>query len=165
MNFEAVREGVGIALDALRSNKVRAFLTILGIVIGVATVMAMAAVVTGLRSGIMAEIESIGPANFMVERFDGTQIFVNDGTQRPPWEGKPPITMEEQRLLELLPSVETVVASVSTSAEIRWGKETISSLDILGRSTEWPDFTQGDFSEGRNFLPTEEDRSSAVVVL
>lgn len=120
MNFEAVREGVGIALDALRSNKVRAFLTILGIVIGVATVMAMAAVVTGLRSGIMNEIEAIGPANFIVDRFDGTVVQVNDGSQAPPWQGKPSITIEEQRLISELPSVQAVAANVSASADLRW---------------------------------------------
>lgn len=165
MNFEAVREGVGIALDALRSNKVRAFLTILGIVIGVATVMAMAAVVTGLRSGIMSEIEAIGPDNFIVDRYDGTQIQVNDGSQAPPWQGKPPITIQEQRLLASLPSVESVAASVSANGELRWGTETVSGVGIRGQSVEWPDYTLGEFIAGRNFLPSEEERASAVIIL
>ena len=165
MNFEAVREGVGIALDALRSNKVRAFLTILGIVIGVATVMAMAAVVTGLRSGILSEIEAIGPNNFIVDRYDGTVIQVNDGSQGPPWRGKPPITLAEQRVIAQLPTVQSVAASVGTSGELRWGTESISGVSIRGQSTEWPDYTQGDFTLGRNFLPAEEERSSPVIVL
>lgn len=165
MNFEAVREGVGIALDALRSNKVRAFLTILGIVIGVATVMAMAAVVTGLRSGIMSEIEAIGPANFIVDRYDGTQIVVNDGSQAPPWQGKPPITIEEQHLLASLPTVQSVAANVNANADLRWGKETVSGVSIRGQSTEWPDYTLGEFTAGRNFLPSEEQRASNVIVL
>ncbi|HEX6926404.1 MAG TPA: ABC transporter permease [Longimicrobiaceae bacterium] len=165
MNFEAVREGVGIALDALRSNKVRAFLTILGIVIGVATVMAMAAVVTGLRSGIMSEIEALGPNNFIVDRYDGTVIQVNDGSQPPPWQGKPPITLEEQRLIAALPSVQTVAAAVSASADLRWRTENVPGVNIRGQSSEWPDYTQGEFIAGRNFTPTEEDRASSVVVL
>ena len=126
MNFEAVREGVGIALDALRSNKVRAFLTILGIVIGVATVMAMAAVVTGLRGGIMSEIEALGPNNFIVERFDQMGVQVSDGSQGPPWQGKPPITLEEQQMIAALPSVQTAAANVSASADLRWRSETVA---------------------------------------
>jgi putative ABC transport system permease protein len=165
MNFEAVREGVGIALDALRSNKVRAFLTILGIVIGVATVMAMAAVVTGLRSGIMSEIEAIGPNNFIVDRYDGTQMVVNDGTTAPPWQGKPPITIEEQRLLAALPSVQSVAANVSAGADLRWGTETVASVNIRGQSSEWPDYTQGEFIMGRNFTHSEEARATNVLVL
>ena len=79
MNLVAAREGVQIAIDALRSNKVRASLTILGIVIGVATVMAMAAVITGVRSSITEQLEGMGPQNFVVERFDETQIrFADD---------------------------------------------------------------------------------------
>src|SRR4028119_1366341 len=105
MNLTSAREGVGIALDALRSNKVRAFLTILGIVIGVATVMAMAAVVGGLRTGIMQEIEGIGPNNFVVTRFEQGGLLVSDGTGRPPWEGKPPVTFQEAELIRSLPSI------------------------------------------------------------
>lgn len=56
MNLTSTREGVGIALDALRSNQLRAFLTTLGIVIGVATVMSMAAVITGFRAMVMEGI-------------------------------------------------------------------------------------------------------------
>lgn len=165
MNFEAVREGVGIALDALRSNKVRAFLTVLGVVIGVATVMAMAAVVTGLRSGIMSEIEAIGPNNFIVDRFDNTVIQVNDGSQAPPWQGKPPITIEEQRLIAGLPSVQSVAANVSASADLRMGSESVANVSIRGQSTEWPDYSSGEFIAGRNFTHSEEERASSVAVM
>lgn len=165
MNFEAVREGVGIALDALRSNKVRAFLTILGIVIGVATVMAMAAVVTGLRGGIMSEIEALGPNNFIVERFDQMGVQVTDGSQGPPWQGKPPITLEEQQMIAALPSVQTAAANVSASADLRWRSETVSGVSIRGVGSAWPDYTMGEFLAGRNFTSLEEQRGSTLAIL
>lgn len=165
MNFEAVREGVGIALDALRSNKVRAFLTILGIVIGVATVMAMAAVVTGLRGGIMSEIEAIGPNNFIVERFDQLAVQVNDGSQAPPWQGKPPITLDERRMIASLPSVQSAVPLVSASSDLRWRAETVTGVNIQGMGSEWPDYTTGEFLAGRNFTAVEEERGTTVAVL
>src|SRR5690606_8727511 len=62
-------EGVRIALDSLRANKLRASLTILGVVIGVATVMAMASIVQGIRSQIFSTIEIAGPTTFYVMRF------------------------------------------------------------------------------------------------
>ncbi len=165
MNLTSAREGVGIALDALRSNKVRAFLTILGIVIGVATVMAMAAVVGGMRSGIMEEIEGIGPNNFVVTRFDQTQIRISDGSQRPPWEGKPPITFQEAAVLAVLPSIRSVAASIDTNADLKYGASTFSGISIPGRDHDWPDYAQGDFVHGRNFLPGDVTRTSRVVVL
>jgi putative ABC transport system permease protein len=165
MNLVAAREGVQIALDALRSNKVRAALTILGIVIGVATVVAMAAVIGGVRNSITGQLESMGPKNFTVERFDQTQITIQDGSQRPPWEGKPPITMDEAEMLRTLPSVQSVAAAVGTGADVKAGARTVEGVQILGRSASWPNYTEGDFIAGRNFLPIEEERASMVIVL
>ena len=69
MRLHSVSEGVSIAFDALRSNKLRSALTILGVVIGVTTVMAMASIVQGVRSQIMSTIEVAGPTTFYVMRF------------------------------------------------------------------------------------------------
>ena len=57
-------EGAGIALDSLRSNKVRAALTILGVAIGVTVVIAMAAAITGINRSITGILESAGPKTF-----------------------------------------------------------------------------------------------------
>ncbi len=165
MKLTSAREGVSIALDALRSNKIRAFLTILGIVIGVATVMAMAAVVGGLRSGIMEGIEGMGPKNFVVTRFDQTQVRVDDGSQRPPWEGKSAATFQEAELIAALPSIKSASAAVDANADLKYGAKTFSGVMVPGRDQTWPDYAQGDFVQGRNFLPADVTRSSRVVVL
>ena len=62
-------EGVAIALGAVRSNKLRSALTILGVVIGVATVMTVASMVQGIRSQIFNAIEVAGPQVFYILRF------------------------------------------------------------------------------------------------
>lgn len=68
-------ESLGVAAVALRSNKLRSALTILGVVIGVTTVMAMASIVQGIRTQIFAAVEVAGPTTFYVMRFfDGTPI-------------------------------------------------------------------------------------------
>jgi putative ABC transport system permease protein len=59
-------EGAGIALTALRANKLRSTLTILGVVIGVATVMAIASLVQGIRAQIFNAVEVAGPQVFYV---------------------------------------------------------------------------------------------------
>jgi putative ABC transport system permease protein len=166
MRLQSTREGVGIAWDALRSNKVRAALTILGIVIGVAAVVAMGAIITGIRSSVTGELETLGPENFIVERFDQTQIqFVNDGTRRPPWEGKPAITLAEAEMIRTLPSVHSVTVSVNANADLRFGNQTVPGVMVLGRSADWTSYDRGDFIGGRNYLPSDEQRSSAVAVL
>ena len=62
-------EGVVIAVDALRANKVRAALTILGIAIGVFVVVLMSAVIHGVNSAVAEEFEKAGPTTFFVYRF------------------------------------------------------------------------------------------------
>jgi putative ABC transport system permease protein len=62
-------EGVAIALSAMRANKLRSALTILGVVIGVATVMTVASMVQGIRGQIVNAIEVAGPQVFYILRF------------------------------------------------------------------------------------------------
>ena len=59
-----VREGIVLAFDAMRGNKLRSALTILGVVIGVTTVMVMASLVDGIRSQIFASIANASPQSF-----------------------------------------------------------------------------------------------------
>jgi putative ABC transport system permease protein len=165
MGVNAIREGVSIALESLRANKVRASLTILGIVIGVATVMAMAAMIVGIRSSVTDELSALGPNNFMVERFDQTQIRFVDGTQRPPWEGMQSITPAEAEMIGRLPAIQSVTSAVSANAELRFGNNTIPDIEVRGRGHLWPDFVRGEFLYGRNFLPTEDARGARVAIL
>ena len=164
MNLTSAKGGVLIALEQLRSNKVRASLTILGIVIGVATVMTMAAAISGFRGSVMESLEAIGPKNFIVDRFDQTQVrLVDDGP--PPWEGKPSITFAEAEMLRGLPSIRSVATSAGTGGTVKYGSRSVPSVQLQGYSAQWPDYTQGDFIEGRNFLPVDEARTTSVAVL
>ena len=66
LSSSAIGENVRLALDTLRVSKLRSGLTILGVVIGVATVMCMAAIVEGIRTQIVTTIEVAGPTTFYV---------------------------------------------------------------------------------------------------
>lgn len=166
MTLSSVREGVGIAIESLRSNKVRAGLTVLGIVIGVATVMAMAGLIVGVRSSVTEELDALGPNNFIVERWDQTEVrFVSDGTQRPPWEGKPRITPAEGALIESLPAVQSVTPAVYTRAELRYESSTLNDVEVRGFGHLWQEYGNGEIVAGRSFLPSEESRSAQVAVL
>src|SRR5258706_13313666 len=63
---DRIQSNVQIALDTLRANKLRSSLTILGVVIGVSTVMTMAAIVQGIQGQIVRTIEIAGPTTFYV---------------------------------------------------------------------------------------------------
>src|SRR5262245_34049769 len=164
MRLESLREGAVLALDQLRANKFRSALTILGIVVGVAVVMAMSAVIAGIRTNITRELESAGPKNFMVARFDWNSARVIN-TNGPPWGNNPPVSPDEGRQLEKLSSVRRAMVGVDGNGEITYGRERIPNGQIWGRGDGWHYFTTGKIIAGHNYLPSDVTASRPVAVI
>src|SRR5512142_877430 len=89
-------EGVGIAFDAMRANKVRAGLTIMGVAVGDFVVVAMSAAVHGINASVAKDLESAGPTSFYVYTRPISLGNVCDGTDETcPWGRNPPLTVRE----------------------------------------------------------------------
>ena len=102
-------EGVAVALDSLRSNKVRAALTILGVAVGVTVVIGMASAISGINKSVMGILESAGPKTFFVERYFSGGLEISDGSDElSPWRRMPPISEEEAEVIRQLPMVSEV---------------------------------------------------------
>ena len=99
---DLVRNNVAVAIDTLRANKLRSSLTILGVVIGVSTVMMMAAIVQGIKDQIVRTIEIAGPTTFYVIKvFSNTPV---NPDQLPKWiRIRPDLSEPEARRIALLP--------------------------------------------------------------
>src|SRR5258705_7994728 len=98
--FSMAFEGVGIALDALRSNKVRAGLTIMGVALGVFVVVAMSSVVRGINESFRPDVEAAGPTSFFVYRRPICGFKSCGGTDETcPGRRNPGITLDEVALL------------------------------------------------------------------
>jgi len=163
MNLQASFEGVQIAIDSLRADRVRAFLTILGIGIGVATVTGMGAIMNGVQSGINADMEAIGPRNFVVTRFDRTQVTLV--THGPAWRGTPKMKMSEVAQLAELPSVGSVTPATFATVTARAGSRELTGISVQAMGNEWTGYTLGDFVEGHNYLPSDVQRAAPVAVI
>lgn len=163
-------ENLKVSLDTLRSHKVRSGLTLLGIVIGVTSVIATAAIIDGLNRYIQQKVEAIGSRTFFITRF-------------PP--GTDPTRMPERirlrrflqhddarKLKEQVPSIESV-SSMSTRAsffgktnEIRYQGERVERVFLRGVQLEYMDaIPMFQVESGRFFTQGELDRASPVVVL
>lgn len=164
MRMESLHEGVVLALDQLRANKFRSVLTIIGIVVGVASVMAMSAMVSGIRHGIMTELAAAGPKNFFFGRFDWNEVrMVSDG---PPWGDNPKVTVGEILALNKLPAVKEAIPGVDINgAVVEFGKERLPSVGTFGRGAGWTQFTTGNIVAGHDFLPSDVTSSAAVAVI
>src|SRR5512141_2034042 len=101
---ENVRNNMAIAIDTLRANKLRSGLTILGVVMGVSTVMAMAAIVEGIKEQIVRTIEIAGPTTFYVVKvFSQTPV---NPDRLPAWiRIRPNLSEDEARRIQTLPEV------------------------------------------------------------
>ncbi|MFL5515288.1 MAG: ABC transporter permease [Gemmatimonadales bacterium] len=159
-------EGAGIALDSLRSNKVRAALTILGVAIGVTVVIAMASAITGINRSITAILESAGPKTFFVFRYFSGGLDVSDGSdEMSPWRRMPELTMEEAQLIRHLPAVREVNAEESTEGPVGYEGVNLSGVHIAGLSPTWIQVNGGDILAGRNFSQLEYAASARVAVI
>jgi len=162
----AFREGIGIALDSLRANKTRAALTILGVTIGVAVVVTMAATVEGINSSVEESIRESGPTTFYVFRFFRGGVQVDDGSEESqPWRKNPPLTTEEAAALRELPSIFAVTVREETNSAMDAGDTHISSVMVVGMSATYIQAMGGDINPGRSWTPVEDAAGDRVVVL
>ncbi len=158
-------EGVSIALDSIRANKIRSGLTILGVAIGVGVVMMIAAMVTGVRESILVGFETAGPDNFSVTRFDFTNVRILGNSGRPPWWNKPRIEPEEAERIARLPDVEVALYNFSFSATMSVEGRRVNGVQSSGYNAGWPAYTPGRFIAGRDFTPEEVRQSRPLVIL
>jgi len=158
-------EGVKIALDALRANRVRAGLTIMGVAVGVYVVVALSSVVQGVNESFARDIEAAGPTSFFVYRRPIGGFQVCDGTDETcPDRRNPMITMDEVRILERLSIIRSVTAHVATNAPFRYRDRQVSA-GIEAYSPNWTEVDAGDIHPGRSFTSAEYEAAARVVIL
>ncbi len=140
MRVGIIKEITGMALDSIRSHKMRSFLTLLGILIGVMTVIAMVSVVQGINRSVMSELESIGSDLIFISKLEqGIQMgeLSEEIRQRKNLTFDDALAIEED--CSLINSVAVQIPlDVFTSIPIKY--QNIESQDalILGMNEQWP---------------------------
>jgi putative ABC transport system permease protein len=163
MRLESLREGAVLAVEQLRANKFRSALTILGIVVGVAVVMVMSAMISGVQTSITNELAAAGPKNFMVARFDWNSVRISD--DGPPWGNNPPVSVREGDQIGRLPAVRNAMVGVDGSGDFEFGNERVGQAQIWSRGAGWSTFTTGVIVAGHDYMQSDVDASRPVVVL
>jgi putative ABC transport system permease protein len=159
-------EGAAMAFESVRANKVRAALTILGVAIGVMVVIAMASMITGINRAVARQIETLGPKTFFVFRYFRGGLDISDGSdEMSPWRRNPWLTTEEAKYLRTLPAVKDVGYRESTGGAVSYGDVKLSSVEIVGFTTNWPLVAGGTVTEGRSFTDVEFAAGADVVVI
>jgi putative ABC transport system permease protein len=98
-----MNETLILALDSLVKNKLRSLLTVLGIVIGVTTVIGMSSIINGLNSAIISQIENIGSNVIFIGKFGPMT-----GRPTPEMLNRKDLTVEDAQAIQDLPLVQSV---------------------------------------------------------
>jgi putative ABC transport system permease protein len=157
-----------MSADTLRSNKLRSGLTILGIMIGVTTVILISSVINGLSSNVDAIVKSLGTNVYWIFRFP---VFGNRPTQE--MLNRKQLTYEDAIALRELPHVTAVDPSQQYRSQqgrlgsfsIKYKGRKLSNTMLEGDSEQQPMVYDINLEQGRFFTEEEEQRRANVVVL
>lgn len=156
-----MKEGMLIALRALRANKIRAALTTLGIVIGVTSVVLMSTAIKGIDNAFEDGISALGSDVLYIDKwewFSNTEWWKIRRRQK--------ITMEQYEEFKRLAKLPAAVApDIDARRSIKNGDRTVESVSMSGSDAGFIETTNFTFQYGRFYTPTEAKSSRYVIVL
>jgi len=156
-------ETIAVALMQLRANKMRSFLTILGIMIGIGSVMGVSSIGEGLRKRIVSEFERVGGSSLIVVQPPRTMIRINNRLVRRPW--REYLEVEDiRRLSEECEGVRSVIPLNTGSAQLKYQKATTSG-EFWGINAEFSEAFGWAVEQGRfiGFSDLNKWRKTAVI--
>src|SRR5256714_7167012 len=164
-----ILEILWMALGTLRNNKLRSFLTVIGVIIGVVTVMLIASVIAGFDTAVTKEVESFGTRSMYISKYNpGIHVGRLSREERM----RKGLTYDDAIALSKLPAVETAVPFLEITNNffghkilVSGGGKTSASVGLQGTL---PDFEKAGtqvIAEGRFFSQFENDQNQNVCVV
>lgn len=168
MKFGSTGESVRMALETVRANKLRSGLTILGIVIGVTTVITISSIISGLNNNVQQWVDSLGSNVLWVFHMP----IIN---QRPTAEmlARKRMTLDDAVEMRTLPHVVTADASLRHMDPtfnvgvigVKYGNKKAQGVMLQGNTPAVRDIYDLNLLEGRMFTDNEDQRAASVVIL
>jgi putative ABC transport system permease protein len=168
MRLIDANQSVMMALDTLRKNKLRSGLTVLGITIGVATVILISSAINGLNSNISQFVSALGTNSLWVFRFDpfGRRVSTEELNRKQ-------LTYEDGVAMRSLPHVVAVDPALTYqnfqlgigNVSLKSGSHKVENTIIYGNTSEVKKTNNVELIEGRMWTETEEQHGASVVVL
>jgi len=152
-------ETLRLALDSLRAHKLRSFLTLLGVILAVLTLVSVMSVVTGLNSYVAERVANLGANVYLVDRF-GIITSQDDWVKA---QKRPLITMEEyQWLRDNMKTASHVAATDDQNFDVRSGNVLLENTDVTGVTANYSDLRSINIVAGR-YLTEADDLHRAPV--
>jgi putative ABC transport system permease protein len=157
-------ESVGIALDAIWSAKLRSFMTVLGNIVAVTSIIAVVSLIQGLNASVkQAILNQAGADSFNIQQFPITRSDEEFDKVR----GNPRITMDDLRAIHRYDSdlIAAVMADSNGRGRVTYRDKSIDNMQVQGVSAEYTTFSNFDAERGRLMSPIEVESSRPVAVI
>jgi putative ABC transport system permease protein len=158
----ALRETVWIALDTLRAHKLRTFLTLLGVILAVTTLVAVISVLNGLNVYVADKVANLGANAFVIDR-------IGIVTNQQEWfkaRKRPTLGMDDlEALRNGMKLADTIAGQMRTFADVRHGNDLSEDVMIIGATPSFASIRDIDVSNGRLLTDIDEDHRAGVCVI
>jgi len=159
-------ENVRFAFTALKEHKLRSGLTVLGIVVGVATVIAMVSIVTGFNNNVIGNLQAFGANRIEFQKYEDR---FGGGPTADEVKHRPNLTMDDVKAMrEAMPDAAAVTGLVGTfdsEIHVKNGSLEANNPYVLGVDQQYPEGTAYTVGHGRFFTPLEVDHSALETVI
>ena len=168
MRWGLFNEILVMSVDTLRTNKMRSSLTVLGIVIGITSIVGMTSLIRGFDQSLRASIASLGPDTITIAKFSGLSVAA--GADFRALLMRPNMTPADAEAIERdAPSIAIVDIMLGsgppTQERVYYRNQRTTQLNVMGTTERWPDVVRIPLTEGRFFTSGEVERRRNVIVL
>lgn len=168
--FKNIYENLVMALQTLRANKLRSFLTVFGVIIGVISVMVIASIISGIDAAVKKEVESFGTRSIFIAKFDPG---IRTGNLTREERLRKPLTEDDAEAIKTLPLIETAVPILDISNNFFGQKinvtgpngKTSSNIGLQGSLPDIEKAGSDVILEGRYFTEFEASDNQKVCVI
>lgn len=159
-----------MAIDTLRNNKLRSFLTIFGVLIGVITVMLISSIISGIDTAVKKEVESFGTRSIFLYKMDiGVRTSFPTREERM----RKPLTMGDADAISQLPTVDVAIPFLNISSSFFGAQiavtgkngKTSRAVELTGTLPDIEETPGEVLIDGRWFTQSESDSKAAVCVI
>jgi putative ABC transport system permease protein len=158
----ALQETLSIALDALRAHKLRTFLTLLGVILAVTTLVAVMSVLNGLNRYVADKVANLGANAFVIDRIG----IVTNAQEWNKARKRPPLQMPDfEAVRDQMKLAEQVAGEQDTIADVRYGNDLKEDVVIIGATPAFTDIRDIDVSSGRLLTAADEEHRSGVCII
>jgi putative ABC transport system permease protein len=155
-------ETLRLAMDSLRAHKLRSFLTLLGVILAVTTLVTVMSAIAGLNMYVANRVADLGANVFIVDRF-GIITSMDDFMKA---QKRPLITHEDyERLRDTMRTARAVAAIDDRNVQTRSGDIKMENTDVMGATPNFADVRNINISAGRFLTSADEEHRTEVVFL